>query len=71
MITDLLEVNPGNVYHQTGNHDNVTVIAHQEVENLYQENKDKTEKIEQLYQALINEKDEIIAVLRTIVKERK
>lgn len=74
-VVDLLEVNPSNVYNQTQSenkeNDNVTFIGHQEVENLYQENKDKTEKIEQLYQVIIKEKDETIAVLKKIIEEKK
>ncbi|MFA5557448.1 MAG: helix-turn-helix transcriptional regulator [Flavobacteriaceae bacterium] len=69
-VSDLLEASPNNVYNQTYNHDNVTLIAHQEVENLFQDNKDKTEKIEELYMALLKEKDETITVLKSIVARK-
>jgi len=40
------------------------------VENLFQDNKDKTEKIEELYMALLKEKDETITVLKSIVARK-
>jgi hypothetical protein len=39
-VGDLLEVNPSNVYHQNNN-DQGTFVGHQEVQNLYEDNKEK------------------------------
>lgn len=41
------------------------------VGTLNQENKDKTEKIEELYKALLKEKDETIAVLKSIIESKR
>lgn len=41
-VEKFLEINPSNIYHQTNN-DNA--IAHQEVENLHQNNKELQEKL--------------------------
>ena len=61
-----MEINPNNVYHQTNN-DNGTFIGHQEVAHLYQNNKDKSEKIELLYQQRLKDKDSMIVQLQKIV----
>ncbi len=66
-IEEFLDINPNNIYNQTLNHDNVTVIAHQEVQNLYQDNKDKSEKIELLFEARLKDKDAMIAQLQKII----
>jgi hypothetical protein len=42
-VKDLLEVSPDNVYNQN-NYDQGTFVGHQEVQNLYQENKEVYEK---------------------------
>ncbi len=68
-VNDILEINPNNIYNQNYNHDNVTVIAHQEVEHLYQENKEKSEKIELLYEARLNDKDNMIGQLQKIIEK--
>jgi len=39
------------------------------VENLYRENKDKTEKTEELYKALLKGKNEIITVLKDLLSK--
>ncbi|WP_158250481.1 hypothetical protein [Aquimarina sp. I32.4] len=38
-------------------------IDHQEIENLYQESKEKMEKIIALYEARLQDKDDLIALL--------
>jgi transcriptional regulator with XRE-family HTH domain len=49
-VNDILELQPNTVYNQTNNHDNGMIIAHQEVQNLYQDNKEITEKLIQTQQ---------------------
>ena len=66
-VGDLLEVNPNNVYHQYDNHNNATLIAHQEVQNLYEENKDQNQKIIELYEARLQDKDRLIARLELLL----
>lgn len=51
-VEDILDIKADKIYHQTNN-DNA--IGHQEVQNLHQENKEKTAKIEQLYEERIKE----------------
>ena len=48
-VNDILEINPNNIYNQTNN-DNGTFIGHQEVQHLYQENKEITQKLIQTHQ---------------------
>ncbi len=67
-VTDLLEVKANNVFHQNNN-DNGTFIGNQEVENLYSDNKDKTEKIMQLYEARLHDKDRLIAQLESVINK--
>lgn len=59
-ITDLLDVKAKNIYHQ---HNKDNAIGHQEIENLYQENKEKTDTIIALYEARLKDKDALIAHL--------
>ena len=59
-VEDFLLAKKGNIYNQTFN-DNA--IAYQEFQNLYQENKEKTEKIIQLYEARLADKDQLIQQL--------
>ena len=68
-VEQFLEINPNNLYNQSLNHDNVTVIAHQEVQNLYQDNKDKSDKIESLFEARIKDKDELIGQLKKMLEK--
>ncbi len=69
-VNDILEINPNNIYNQNNNHDNVTVIAHQEVEHLYQDNKEKSEKIELLYEQRLKDKDAMIAQLQKMIDNK-
>lgn len=66
-VGDLLEVNPNNVYNQN-NYEQGTFIGHQQVQNLYEDNKDKTDKIIQLYEARLQDKDRLIVQLEKMVK---
>lgn len=65
-VEDLLDINPYNIYNQT-NYDTCTFIGHQEVQNLYQDNKDKSEKIELLYESRLKDKDAMIGQLQKII----
>lgn len=59
-VNDILEINPNNIYHQTNN-DNGTFIGHQEVEHLYQENKEVTQKLIETQQSEIQFLRELLA----------
>jgi transcriptional regulator with XRE-family HTH domain len=67
-VNDILEINPNNIYHQNNN-DNGTFIGHQEVEHLYQDNKEKSEKIELLYEQRLKDKDSMIAQLQKMLEK--
>lgn len=60
-LTDLLEVDTKTIYNQDLRDHSV---GHQVIENLYQENKEQSEKITLLYEARLKDKDALIAVLR-------
>ena len=66
-VVDLLDINPNTIYNQTNN-DSATFIGHQQVEHLYQENKEKSEKIEQLYESRLKDKDLLIVQLQKIIE---
>ncbi len=61
-ITDLLDVKANNIFNQHNNNRG-TFIGNQEIQNLYQENRDKSEKIIELYEARLQDKDLLIAQL--------
>ncbi len=65
-VVDILDINPNTMYNQNNN-DKGTFIGHQQVEHLYQENKEKSEKIEQLYESRLKDKDVMIAQLQKII----
>lgn len=67
-VESLLDINPNNIYHQNNN-DNGTFIGHQEVQNLYQDNKEKSDKIELLFEQLIKDKDLMIMQLQKIIEK--
>jgi transcriptional regulator with XRE-family HTH domain len=69
-VEEFLDVNPNNIYNQTNN-DTGTFIGHQEVQNLYQENKEKTEKIELLYESWLKDKEEMNKELIKIINKLK
>lgn len=62
-VTELLDVKANNIFHQNNNNTG-TFIGNQEVENLYADNKDKTQKIIELYEARLQDKDRLIAALQ-------
>ncbi|MBT8245774.1 MAG: helix-turn-helix domain-containing protein [Winogradskyella sp.] len=66
-VTELLDVKANNIFHQNNN-DKGTFIGNQEVENLYQENKEQNQKIIELYEARLQDKDRLIARLEALVK---
>ncbi|MDD3773325.1 MAG: helix-turn-helix transcriptional regulator [Weeksellaceae bacterium] len=61
-LSEMLEIKTGDTLNQDLKDNSIG-----KVETLHQESKDKTEKIEELYKALLKEKDETIAVLKSIV----
>ncbi len=63
-VEKFLEINPNNVYNQDLK-DNA--VGHQEVQTIYQDNKEKSEKIEILYEARLKDKDLMIAHLQKII----
>lgn len=68
-VYELLDVNPNNIYNQQNFYD--ASVGHQEIQNLYQENKDKTEKIETLYEERLKDKDKMIEQLQDIITTLK
>lgn len=65
-IYEFLDVIPNNIYNQQYFYD--TSIGHQEIQNLYQESKEKTQKIETLYEERLNDKDKLISQLQDLIK---
>ena len=61
-VIDILGINPNNQLNQT-NTENATGYQ-QQIENYFQENKEKSEKIEQLYELRLKDKDVLIAQLQ-------
>ncbi|TRX04175.1 hypothetical protein [Flavobacterium gawalongense] len=59
-----MAINPNTIYHQTNND---YAIGDQEVENIYQDNKEKSEKIELLYEERLKDKDNMITQLQNII----
>lgn len=63
-VENFLDINPNNIYHQDLK-DNA--VDHKVVQNLYQNNKEKTEKIEFLYESRFKDNDLMIAQLQKII----
>lgn len=68
-VTELLDKNSTINYHQQEFYDNS--VGHQEVQNLYQENKEILEKLFQTKDELIVKQQEEIEFLRKMLEERK
>lgn len=68
-VYELLDANPNNIYNQQNFYD--TSVGYQDIQNLYQENKDKTEKIESLYEERLKDKDKMIQQLQDIITTLK
>ncbi|MFY1046389.1 helix-turn-helix domain-containing protein [Chryseobacterium sp. GP-SGM7] len=68
-VYELLDANPNNIYNQQNFYD--ASVGYQDIQNLYQENKDKTEKIETLYEERLKDKDKMIEQLQDIIKTLK
>jgi transcriptional regulator with XRE-family HTH domain len=64
-VVDILDINPNNQLNQTNN-DTATGYQ-QQIENYFQENKEKSEKIEMLYEARLRDKDVIINTLKEVL----
>lgn len=65
-VMELLNEHPENEFTQTNS--DSAIGYQQQILNLYQEDKDKTEKIIQLYEARLKDKDMLIAQLEKLVK---
>ncbi len=66
-IEDLLDLKANSEFNQTNN-ENATGYQ-QQIENYFQENKEKSEKIEQLYESRLEDKDVLIAQLQKIIEK--
>ena len=61
-VTDLLNEQPENEFNQTNT--DSSIGYQQQIENLYQEDKEKTTKIIDLYEERLKDKDILIALLK-------
>lgn len=73
-FSDLFELKTSDIYNQDlkdnaiGHLDsNDNTIIYQQVENLYQDSREKSEKIENLYEERLKDKDVVIAQLQKII----
>ena len=64
-VVDILGINPNNQLNQTNN-DTATGYQ-QQIENYFQENKEKSEKIDALYEDRLKDKDVIINTLKEVL----
>ncbi|WP_445710305.1 helix-turn-helix domain-containing protein [Flavobacterium sp.] len=64
-LEKILEINPNTIYNQNLKDYSV---GHQEVQNLYQENKEQTAKIIELYESRLKDKDILIAQLQKMTQ---
>lgn len=64
-VYDLLDAVPNNIYNQQNFYD--TSVGYQDIQNLYQENKEKTDKIEALYEERLKDKEKMIEQLQHII----
>src|SRR5690606_9785435 len=64
-ITEVLDIKTGDIFNQDLKDNSIG-----RVETLNQDNKEKTEKIEQLYQQLLTEKDETIKMLKDLISRK-
>ena len=60
-VEDLLNIEPKSFHQEIYNNKSVTAISQQQIENLYQENKE-------VYEKLLQSKDEQIALLKSMLK---
>jgi len=67
-VVDILGVNPNSQLNQTNN-ENATGYQ-QQIENYFQESKERSEKIEQLYESRLKDKDEIIEQLKKLIDRK-
>jgi transcriptional regulator with XRE-family HTH domain len=66
-VVDILGINPNNQLNQT-NTENATGYQ-QQIENYFHENKEKSEKIEQLYESRLKDKDIMIIQLQKMLEK--
>ena len=67
-IEDLLDIKADKIYKQDINENG---IGYQAIEHFYADNKEKSEKIEQLYESRLKDKDVMIAQLQKIISEKQ
>ncbi len=65
-VEKFLEINPNNVYNQDIKENGV---GYQDIENFYADNKEKSEKIELLYESRLKDKDAMIVQLQKIIEK--
>ncbi|WP_395045250.1 helix-turn-helix domain-containing protein [Flavobacterium sp.] len=64
-LEDLLDLKASTEFNQTNNE--TATGYQQQIENFYQENKEKSEKIEQIYESRLKDKDTMISQLHKII----
>jgi transcriptional regulator with XRE-family HTH domain len=65
-VEDLLDIKADKFYKQDIKDNG---IGHQEIQNLYTDNKEKTEKIEQLYEERLKDKDFVIIQMQKMIEK--
>ena len=68
-VYELLDVTPNNIYNQQNFYD--TSVGHQEIQNLYQENKETMNKLVDSFEERLKEKNKDIDFLQQLIKEKK
>lgn len=66
-VYELLDVTPNNIYNQQNFYD--ASVRYQDIQNLYQENMEKSEKIEKLYEERLKDKDKMIEQLQNLLSK--
>lgn len=67
-VNDLLDISPNNIYNQQNFYD--TSVGYQDIQNLYQENKEITGKLIDSYDERLKDKDEMIEQLKKILDSK-
>ena len=67
-VGDILDIQPNNQFNQINRESSTGYLQHQEIQNMYQENKEQNEKIIALYEERIKDKDLLIEQLQKMLK---
>lgn len=67
-VGEILDIQPNNQFNQINRESSTGYLQHQEIQNMYQENKEQNEKIIALYEARLQDKDLLIAQLQKMIK---